>query len=194
MVLVHQGVALAAADEGLFDSAVTAKAMATTSSKGTRVARSVSEDDPDNPQARGAAAGAVSAGAVSAGAPASGRPRLDRRRVLDAAVEFIDEHGLSALTMRRLGAHLGVEGMALYRYVAGRESLIDGVVETVLDELYANPEVHITPVHGWQGYLHRLSHVVRRIALAHPAVFPTVATRPPAAPWVRHPLRSLCWV
>ena len=104
MVLVHQGVALAAADEGLFDSAVTAKAMTTTSSKGTRVARSVSEDDPDNPQARGAAAGAV-----SAGAPASRRPRVDRRRVLDAAVEVIDEHGLSALTMRRLGAHLGVE-------------------------------------------------------------------------------------
>ena len=173
-VLAHQRVALAAADEALFDTAAPAKPMTTTSSKGTRVARSVSEDDPDNPQAWGAAAGAV-----SAGAPGSGRPRLDRRRVLDAAVEFIDEHGLSALTMRRLGAHLGVEAMALYRYVAGRESLIDGVVETVLDELYADPEVHITPVHGWQDYLHRLAHGVRRIALAHPAVFPTVATRPP---------------
>jgi AcrR family transcriptional regulator len=163
--------------------------MATASSKGTRVARSVSDDGPDKIQARGAAAGAV-----SAGAPASGRPGLDRRRVLDAAVEFIDEHGLSALTMRRLGAHLGVEAMALYRYVPGRESLIDGVVETVLDGLYADPEVHITPVHGWQDYLHRLAHGVRRIALAHPAVFPTVSTRPPAAPWVRPPLRSLRWV
>jgi hypothetical protein len=35
---------------------------------------------------------------------------------------------------------------------------------------------------------------VRRIALAHPEVFPLVATRPPAAPWVRPPLRSLRWV
>jgi AcrR family transcriptional regulator len=147
-----------------------------------------SDDDPDAPQARGAA------GAVSAGPPATGRPGLDRRRVLGAAVEFIDQHGLSELTMRRLGAHLDVEAMALYRYVPGRESLIDGVVETVLDELYADPEVHTIPVDGWQDYMHRLAHGVRRIALAHPAVFPTISTRPPAAPWVRPPLRSLRWV
>jgi AcrR family transcriptional regulator len=153
------------------------------------VARSGSEGDPDIPQAREAAASDV-----PAGAPASGRPGLDRRRVLGAAVELIDHHGLSALTMRRLGAHLGVEAMALYRYVPGRESLIDGVVETVLDELYGDADVHITPVHGWQDYLYRLAHGVRRIALAHPAVFPTISTRPPAAPWIRPPLRSLRWV
>jgi AcrR family transcriptional regulator len=114
--------------------------------------------------------------------------------VLTAAVEFIDQHGLAALTMRRLGAHLGVEAMALYRYVPGRESLIDGVVETVLDELQSDPDVHLSPIHGWQDYLHRLAHGIRRIALAHPAVFPTVSTRPPAAPWIRPPLRSLRWV
>jgi AcrR family transcriptional regulator len=153
------------------------------------VARSGSDDDPDTPQAHG-----TDASDVPAAAPASGRPGLDRRRVLGAAVELIDQHGLSALTMRRLGAHLGVEAMALYRYVPGRESLIDGVVETVLDELYGDADVHIAPVHGWQDYLHRLAHGVRRIALAHPAVFPTISTRPPAAPWIRPPLRSLRWV
>jgi AcrR family transcriptional regulator len=147
-----------------------------------------SGDDPETPQARSGA------GAVPQGAPAPGRGGLNRRRVLGAAVEFIDENGPSALTMRRLGARLGVEAMAVYRYVPGRESLIDGVVDTVLDELYADPEVHTTPVHGWQDYLHRLAHGVRRIALAHPAVFPTVSTRPPAAPWIRPPLRSLRWV
>ena len=57
-------------------------------------------------------------------------------RILRAAVEFIDTNGLSKLTMRRLGAHLGVEAMALYRYVPGREQLLDGVVEVVMDELY----------------------------------------------------------
>jgi hypothetical protein len=67
-------------------------------------------------------------------------------------------------------------------------------VETVLDELYGDPEVHITPVHGWQDYLHRLAHGIRRVALTHPAVFPTISTRPPAAPWIRPPLRSLRWV
>ena len=145
--------------------------------------------DPDSPEGRGGAA------AVNPAAPpGAGRTGLDRRRVLGAAIEFIDQHGLEALTMRRLGAHLGVEAMALYRYVAGRDQLLDGVVETVIDELYGDPDVHLAASHGWQDYLQRLAHGVRRIALAHPEVFPLVASRPPAAPWVRPPLRSLRWV
>jgi AcrR family transcriptional regulator len=145
--------------------------------------------DPDTPEARGSVA-------MVTPAPAGGTARgsLDRRRVLGAAVQFIDENGIDALTMRRLGAHLGVEAMALYRYVPSREQLLDGVVETVVDELYGDPDVYMEARHGWQDYLQRLAHGVRRIALAHPAVFPLVATRPPAAPWVRPPLRSLRWV
>jgi AcrR family transcriptional regulator len=119
---------------------------------------------------------------------------LDRRRILGAAVVFIDEQGLRALTMRRLGAYLGVDPMALYRYVPSRENLLDGIVETVVDELYGDPDVHMDARYGWQDYLTRLAHGVRRIALAHPQVFPLVATRPPAAPWVRPPLRSLRWM
>jgi AcrR family transcriptional regulator len=145
--------------------------------------------DPDSPQGREAAAAALPAGPSG-----TGRAVLDRRRVLGAAIEFIDTQGLQALTMRRLGAHLGVEAMALYRYVPGRESLLDGVVESVIDELYGDPDVHMAAAHGWQDYLQRLAHGVRRIALAHPQVFPLIATRPPAAPWVRPPLRSLRWV
>ena len=145
--------------------------------------------DPDSPEGRGGAASVI-----PAAPPGSGRSGLDRRRVLGAAIEFIDSEGLNALTMRRLGAHLGVEAMALYRYVPGREQLLDGVVESVIDELYGDPDVHLGASHGWQDYLQRLAHGVRRIALAHPEVFPLVATRPPAAPWVRPPLRSLRWV
>ncbi|MCW2714500.1 MAG: TetR family transcriptional regulator [Frankiales bacterium] len=84
--------------------------------------------------------------------------------------------------------------MALYRYVPSRSDLLDGVVETVVDELYADPEVHLLPQHSWQEYVIRLAHGVRRMALAHPEAFPLVATRPPAAPWVRPPLRSLRWI
>jgi AcrR family transcriptional regulator len=145
--------------------------------------------DPDTPQTR-----SETAAVMPAGAPNSGRGGLDQRRILGAAVEFIDEHGLRELTMRRLGAHLGGEGMALYRYVPGREALLDGVVEVVVDELYGDPDVHLEANAGWVDYLHRLAHGLRRIALAHPEVFPLVATRPPAAPWVRPPLRSLRWI
>src|SRR4028118_2057504 len=138
--------------------------------------------DPDSPEARGGAATVV-----PAGPPGTGRVGLDRRRILGAALEYIDRNGLGALTMRRLGAHLGVEAMALYRYVPGREQLLDGVVETVIDELYGDPGVPLRAAHGWQDFLQRLAHGVRRIALAHPEVFPLVATRPPAPPPARPP-------
>ncbi len=58
-------------------------------------------------------------------------------------MRFIDEYGLRRLTMQRLGAYLGVEGMALYRYVPGREALLDGVVETVVDELLSDPRLDV---------------------------------------------------
>jgi AcrR family transcriptional regulator len=145
--------------------------------------------DPDTPEARGGAS------AVSpAGGPTTGRNGLDQRRILGAAVQFIDENGLRALTMQRLGRYLGVEGMALYRHIPGREALLDGIVEVVVDELFGDPDVHLEGHAGWVDYLQRLAHGLRRIALAHPEVFPLVATRPPAAPWVRPPLRSLRWI
>ena len=146
------------------------------------------EVDPDSPEGRGGAA-AVTVEVQ----PGSGAARLDRRRILGAAIALIDRDGLRALTMRALGAYLGVEGMALYHYLPGREALLDGVVETVIDELYGDPDVHLVSP-DWQEYLQRLAHGVRRIALAHPQVFPLIATRPPAAPWVRPPLRSLRWM
>ncbi|MDQ6658000.1 MAG: TetR/AcrR family transcriptional regulator C-terminal domain-containing protein [Actinomycetota bacterium] len=125
--------------------------------------------------------------------PLSGRAPLDRQKILRAAVVLIDEHDLRHLTMRRLGASLGVEAMALYHYVHSREDLLDGIVELVIDDLYGDPDVHMS-ADQWQDYLQRLAHGVRRIALAHPQMFPLIATRPPAAPWVRPPLRSLRWM
>jgi AcrR family transcriptional regulator len=126
--------------------------------------------------------------------PASERTRLDRDKVVAAAVELIDSDGLPSLSMRRLGARLGVEAMSLYRYVPGREDLLDAVVESVIAEMYADPDILDAPEHGWQDFLQRLAHGVRRVALAHPIAFPLVASRPPEAPWLRPPLRNLSWV
>lgn len=133
--------------------------------------------------------------AVVDGRPApSERNPLDRERIVAAAIAFIDEHGLPGLSMRRLGGVLGVEAMSLYRYVPGRENLLDAVVERIVDEMREDPDVLEEPRHGWQDFLQRLAHGVRRIALAHPKIFPLVASRPPEAPWLRPPLRSLSWV
>ena len=106
---------------------------------------------------------------------------------------MVDRDGLRGLTIRKLGAYLGVEGMTLYRYVPGRDALLDGIVEVVIDELYGDPDVLLSSA-DWADYLRRLGHGIRRIALAHPQLFPLIATRPPAAPWVRPPLRSLRWM
>lgn len=126
--------------------------------------------------------------------PASARVPLDRERIIRAAVAFIDEAGLAGLTMRRLGASLDVEAMSLYRYVPGREDLLDAVVCAIIDEMYDDADVLQEPTDGWQDFLQRLAHGVRRVALAHPRAFPLVASRPPEAPWLRPPLRDLRWV
>ncbi|HXH81027.1 TetR family transcriptional regulator [Nocardioides sp.] len=126
--------------------------------------------------------------------PLSTRQPLSRERIVDAAVEFIDAHGLPGLTMRRLGNELGVEAMALYRYVPGKEELLDAVVETLVERMERDDDVLDSPRDGWQDFLVRLAHGVRRVALEHPKAFPLVASRPPEAPWLRPPLRSLDWV
>jgi len=126
--------------------------------------------------------------------PPSARVPLSRERIVATAVSFIDENGLAGLTMRRLGESLGVEAMSLYRYVPGRENLLDAVVESITGQLDRDPEVLHEPHDGWEDFLVRLAHGVRRVALAHPKAFPLVASRPLEAPWLRPPLRSLTWV
>ena len=124
-------------------------------------------------------------------ASATAREPLDRSRSVSEAIAFVDDQGLAQLTMRRLGERLGVEAMSLYRYVSGREDLLDAMVEHTLSGLDNDPHLRLLPTDAWQAYLQRLAHGVRAMALAHPKVFPLVASRHPDAPWLRPPLRSL---
>jgi len=70
---------------------------------------------------------------------------------------------------------------------------LDGVVEVVMDELYESTHAGGLST-SWQEYLQMQAHAVRTLAITHPRIFPLVATRPPSAPWLRPPLRSLRWV
>lgn len=115
--------------------------------------------------------------------------RLSRDRIVTAALEFIDEHGPEQLTMRKIGAALGVEGMALYRHVAGREGLLEAVVRQIMADVAGHDDPDLAAT--WQGYLQDLAHRVRAVAAEHPRAFPLVATRHPAAPWICPPLRDL---
>jgi len=126
--------------------------------------------------------------AAETGAPPVGK-RLDRDVIVHGALRFIDRDGAQALTMRALAHELGVVPMALYRYVSGREDLLEAVVAMLLDGVRQDLDDELSGT--WQGYLQTLAHAVRKIAVSHSAAFPLVATRHPAAPWLRPPLRSL---
>ncbi|MCX5425234.1 TetR/AcrR family transcriptional regulator [Streptomyces sp. NBC_00078] len=123
--------------------------------------------------------------------------RLSRERVLAAALELVDREGLSALSMRRLGADLGVEAMALYRYAAGKDALLDGLVEALyleLDErLAADSEAGSTDTHSpdWRAGLHRIARATYDVCLAHPQAVPLLTTRMLAVPLARRPLAVL---
>lgn len=69
--------------------------------------------------------------------PAKNRPKtpLSRDRVLSAAVQLADEDGVAKLSMRKLGQALGVEAMSLYKHVANKEAVLDGIVERVIAEI-----------------------------------------------------------
>ena len=91
--------------------------------------------------------------------------KLSRERVLAAALELVDREGLSALSMRRVGAELGVEAMALYRYAPSKDALLDGLVEALyleLQDFLANGGAQATPqgdaAEGpeWRAELHRM--------------------------------------
>jgi TetR/AcrR family transcriptional regulator, tetracycline repressor protein len=120
------------------------------------------------------------------------RPTLSRDRIIETAIAFVDKNGLATLSMRRLGKELGVEAMSLYRYVNGREDLLEGITDHLVAGLHLDRHhLQLKPTDGWQAYLQWLAHGVRTLARQHPNVFPLIATRPPAAPWLRPPLRSL---
>jgi AcrR family transcriptional regulator len=102
------------------------------------------------------------------------RRPLNRRRILEAAVRFVDREGLEALSMRKLGADLGVEAMSLYNHVPNKSALLDGMVEVLLGELRVPPENH-----DWEERIREGWRSFRRLAHEHPNVFPLFLTRPP---------------
>ncbi len=119
---------------------------------------------------------------------------LTEGRIVEATLQLVDEAGIAAASMRAVASRLNVRAMSLYKYLPDRDALFDAVVERIVNELGDDPEVQSGPAAGWRSYLESLAHGVRRYARGHPHAFPLVATRPPTAPWVNPPLRSLRWI
>lgn len=109
------------------------------------------------------------------------RPRqIDRASILQVSLEVADERGIDGLTMQAVAQKLGVTPMALYRHVANKADLLDGVVEQLLGEL--------TPIAGTAAVddeLIAMGRAVRTLARRHPTVFPLLLQRPATTPMAR---------
>ncbi len=99
------------------------------------------------------------------------REPLSPRRILEAALALVDEHGVGALSTRRLGERLRCEAMSIYHHYPSKQHLLDAMVDRVLDSL---PRVadDADPIER----VRQVCHAYRTMAHRHPAFFPYVAT------------------
>lgn len=118
------------------------------------------------------AAAADPAEATLAAVPYGG---LSREQVVEVALRLIDEDGLEGLSMRRLGAALGVNPMRIYRHFASRDELLVGVADEVARQLL---EVHDLELYRPLDLLVAQTVHIRDVLLAHPHLAPIIASRP----------------
>ncbi len=102
------------------------------------------------------------------------RKGLTRERIVDAALQIVDAEGAEALSMRRLGAELGVVAMALYNHFPDREALLDGMAEHVFTHL----PVGSAAGEDWRSRVKRIIRAVRRLAAERPNVYALAVSRP----------------
>jgi AcrR family transcriptional regulator len=91
------------------------------------------------------------------------RTPLTRQRVLAAAVALADRDGVRSLSMRRLAQELGVEAMSLYHHVAGKDAILDGIVDVVFGEV----ELPSGDA-GWRAAMRRRAVSAREALRRHP--------------------------
>jgi AcrR family transcriptional regulator len=91
------------------------------------------------------------------------REPLNRDRILRTAVALADEGGVESISMRRIAQELGVVPMALYKHVANKDELLDGMIDVVVSEI--DP-----PLEGadWKTTMRERILSARRALLRHP--------------------------
>ena len=102
--------------------------------------------------------------------------------MLRTALSHADEAGLEGLTMRRLAQVLDVAPMALYRHVASKDDLVDGLIDLVFAEIEL-PEAEL----DWKAWMRERAISVRRALVRHPwAVGLMESRRRPGPATLRH--------
>jgi AcrR family transcriptional regulator len=96
---------------------------------------------------------------------------LDQQDFIRAGTEFVDKHGLQALTMRALGVKLGVDATACYRHFTSKDELLSAMVDAMLAA--ALDSIEAPPVSPREGIIDHLL-AVRRAFLKHPHLAATL--------------------
>lgn len=112
--------------------------------------------------------------------------RLTRERIVDGAIDLIEQHGSHALSMRRLGVDLGVEAMSLYHYIGGRDDLVEAIGDRVLEPLH-----DLDLGERWREAADRFATALRAIAVTRPATFALVGLEPFDTPASLRPVERL---
>jgi AcrR family transcriptional regulator len=112
------------------------------------------------------------------------RPRvaLSRERVIRAAIRLADNGGLEAVSMRKVGELLRVEAMSLYKHVANKDDILDGVVDAVFAEVGL-------PGTGadWRTAMRERAVSAREVLVRHPWAIGLLDSRRNAGPaTIRH--------
>jgi AcrR family transcriptional regulator len=105
------------------------------------------------------------------------RVALTRERIVDAAAAVADAGGLAAVSMRSVGKQLGVEAMSLYHHIAGKEQLLDELVDWIFRRVEL-PQ----PDAGWRDGMRARAHSAREVFAAHPWSLALVESRRAAGP------------
>lgn len=104
------------------------------------------------------------------------------------ALQLTESQGLAKLSMRKLGAELGVEAMSLYHYVDNKNDLL----QAMTDRLYS--EIDLPELDGDTGWEEAVRGVLRsyhRVLVSHPAAVELFLSQPSTS---RGGLRVMTWV
>jgi len=104
------------------------------------------------------------------------RAPLSRERIVRAALAIVDEQGPDALSMRRLGAALGVEAMSLYKHVEDKEAILDGIRALLIADFAGR--LPGGPLGDWRSDLAAFARAYRAVGRDHPRAFPLLAQGP----------------
>ncbi|MFF2809666.1 TetR/AcrR family transcriptional regulator [Streptomyces sp. NPDC058000] len=89
---------------------------------------------------------------------------LSRQLIVETALRLVGQHGSEALTVRRLGAALGADPSAVYRYFRNTDDLLLAVA----DELIGRAQHGWQPTGDWRADLREIGLRIHRAYQAHP--------------------------